>query len=178
MNCTAQDLARPLTPRQRKCLDQVVRVARTGTPLFVACRNSGIRYETALRGLGLPTGGATVMTSDLIAAINRFEAREAEGKSQPERTGETAKKPRLGAMSRVAVRRFAEAFARASGHPVSVGLEAACSATTTARTDACDDGKWRRCELVAGHDGDHETTYCGRPFRWPNARHHDSSEAR
>lgn len=46
--------------------------------------------------------------------------------------------------------------------------EAGCSATTIARTDAQDDGKWRRCELEAGHTGDHETTYCSRPFQWPN----------
>ena len=63
---------RPLTPRQRDRLGRVVEVARTGTPLVVACRNSGIRYETALRGLGLPTGGATVLTSDVESALARW----------------------------------------------------------------------------------------------------------
>jgi hypothetical protein len=46
--------------------------------------------------------------------------------------------------------------------------QASCSATTAARTDERDAGKFRHCELVMGHDGDHEATYCGSPFRWPN----------
>jgi len=45
-----------------------------------------------------------------------------------------------------------------------------CPATIIARTDDNDEGKWRRCELDKGHDGDHETTYCGRTFRWTNAK--------
>jgi len=69
MNRTVQDLVRPLTPRQRERLCRVVSIARSGKPLFVACRNSGIRYETALRGLGLPTGGATVLTLDVETAL-------------------------------------------------------------------------------------------------------------
>jgi len=53
-----------------------------------------------------------------------------------------------------------------------VAGSAICEATTTARTDASDNGKWRRCEQPAGHKGNHETTYCGRPYRWPNASGH------
>ena len=41
-----------------------------------------------------------------------------------------------------------------------------CQATVVATTDSCDPGKWRRCELTLGHTGPHETTYCGRPYRW------------
>jgi len=30
------------------------------------------------------------------------------------------------------------------------------------------EGKFRSCEHPKGHEGDHETTYCGKDFRWSN----------
>jgi len=30
------------------------------------------------------------------------------------------------------------------------------------------EGKFRTCERQKGHEGDHETTYCGKDFRWSN----------
>jgi len=45
-------------------------------------------------------------------------------------------------------------------------VTALCPATTTAWTDESGEGKYRRCELPAGHHGRHETTYCGRPYQW------------
>ncbi len=41
-----------------------------------------------------------------------------------------------------------------------------CNATTIVRDADEGMGKWRRCELSAGHDGEHETIYCGHPYRW------------
>lgn len=60
------------------------------------------------------------------------------------------------------------AMRRAASESHPVAGSGVCDATTTARMDRRDDGKWRRCERPAGHNGNHETTYCGRPYRWPN----------
>lgn len=60
---------RPLSSRQNERLAGVVEDVRGGECLYVACRHQGIRYETALRGLGLPTGGATVTTAALERAV-------------------------------------------------------------------------------------------------------------
>lgn len=61
-----------LTARQRKALDSVIVSARGGLPLYTACRKSGIRYDTALRGLGLPGGAATITRRDTAAALARW----------------------------------------------------------------------------------------------------------
>ncbi len=45
-----------------------------------------------------------------------------------------------------------------------------CEATTTARRGDDDCGKWRRCELPAGHTGEHKTTYCGHDYCWQNEK--------
>lgn len=45
-----------------------------------------------------------------------------------------------------------------------------CPHTTTARTDSSDSGKFRVCELEAGHSGNHQTTYCGEKYFWPQSQ--------
>jgi len=62
----------------------------------------------------------------------------------------------------VPVRRGSEPSRPAAGSAI-------CEATTTARRGDDDCGKWRRCELPAGHTGEHKTTYCGHDYCWPNA---------
>jgi hypothetical protein len=47
-------------------------------------------------------------------------------------------------------------------------IKTICSATTIAKTDRRDEGKWRQCELTSRHAGDHMTTYCGQKYYWPN----------
>lgn len=63
---------RPLTARQLARLDRVVADVRAGGDLAPACSRRRIRYETALRGLGLPTGAATVTSAALSASISRW----------------------------------------------------------------------------------------------------------
>lgn len=63
-----------LTIRQRSIMSALVPRLRAGEPLRVVCKGSGIRYETALRALGLPTGGATVTTADLAAAASSWSS--------------------------------------------------------------------------------------------------------
>lgn len=45
-----------------------------------------------------------------------------------------------------------------------------CSATTIAKRKNSGTGKFRVCELKLGHNGDHETVYCGKKFRWVNTQ--------
>ena len=71
----------------------------------------------------------------------------------------------------VPVRRAVSATPPAAGSAI-------CEATTTARRGDDDCGKWRRCELPAGHTGEHKTTYCGHDYCWPNAGAHGRAVAR
>lgn len=48
-----------------------------------------------------------------------------------------------------------------------------CLASTVAKTSVKDSGKIRVCHLPKDHPGDHETIYCGSPYKWPNTQQND-----
>ena len=50
-------------------------------------------------------------------------------------------------------------------------MTATCEQEAFMHTDENDPGKWRKCELAAGHSGRHMTTYCGRRRFWPAREH-------